>query len=593
MKNAALLPVLAATVLFAQNTPPADTRSGSAPAATQETRPAATQNPPAAPSKPAEAPRVDAGRPLPPISERVEVSVTNVDVVVTDSKGNRVNGLTRDEFEVFQDNVPQTITNFYAVSGGKLLLEDGKEVPIDSPAAAVEIPQQLKTRYVVYIDNLNIQPQNRNRMFKRLKEFISENVGPQAEAMVVTYNRSLKVKRRFTSEKGDVLAAIEQTETETGGGTPLASERRDAISRINDAQTEDQAIRTARSFAQSLRNDLQFAVDAFKTSLNGLAGVEGRKIFIYVSEGLPASAGAELFDTIQKKFPGGRGTLEVLDFDMNSKYASIVQAANANGVTIWALDASGLSADDLVSAENRYMEARPSSFAMRQNTQAPLLMLAEQTGGMAAINTNDWKDSLDELSKDFSNFYSIGYRTTRAASDRPHSVEVKVKRKGLRVRARKGLLDKTTETRTAEAVVASLFYPRDDNPLAVSVTLGEPRPYDNENYLLPVRVAVPVGKLGLVPSGDRYEGQFFVYFVVLDALGKQSDLQVQRQAVTVPAKDFTNAQQKDFYYDVQLLVVPGGQKLAVALRDGVSNLTSYLQKNVFVSVLPKETKKTG
>jgi hypothetical protein len=239
------------------------------------------------------------------------------------------------------------------------------------------------------------------------------------------------------------------------------------------------------------------------------------------------------------------------------------------------------------------MEARPSSFAMRQNTQAPLLMLAEQTGGMAAINTNDWKSSLDELSKDFSNFYSIGYRTTSAAADRPHSVEVRVKRKGLRVRARKGLLEKTTETRTAEAVVASLFYPRNDNPLAVSVTIGEPRPYDNENYLLPVRIAVPVGKLGLVPSGDRYEGQFFVYFVVLDALGKQSDLQVQRQAVTVPAKDFTNAQRKDFYYDVQLLVVPGGQKLAVALRDGVSNLTSYLQKNVFVSVLPKETKKTG
>ncbi|HEV8609424.1 MAG TPA: VWA domain-containing protein [Thermoanaerobaculia bacterium] len=594
MKSAALLPVLAATVLFAQSAPPAGTGSGSAPAGTQVTGPAAkSQNPPAAVPKAAEPARPDPERPFPPISERVEVSVTNVDVVVTDSKGNRVNGLTRDDFEVFQDNVPQTITNFYAVAGGKLLLEDGKEIPLDSPAAVAEIPQQLKTRYVVYIDNLNIQPQNRNRMFKRLKEFISANVGPQAEAMVVTYNRSLKVKRRFTSEKGDVLAAIEQTEMETGGGTTLAGERRDAIARINDAQSEDQAIRIARSYSQSLRNDLQFTVDAFKTSLNGLAGVEGRKIFVYVSEGLPASAGAELFDTIQKKFPGGRGTLETLDFDMNSRYASLVQAANANGVTIWALDASGLSADELVSAENRYMEARPSTFAMRQNTQAPLLMLAEQTGGMAAINTNDWKSSLDELSKDFSNFYSIGYRSTRAASDRPHSVDVKVKRKGLRVRARKGLLDKSTETRTAEAVVASLHYPRSDNPLGVSVTLGEPRPYDNENYLLPVRVAVPVGKLGLVPSGDRYEGQFFVYFVVLDALGKQSDLQVQRQAVTVPVKDFTNAQRKDFYYDVQLLVVPGGQKLAVALRDGVSNLTSYLQKNVFVSVLPKETKKTG
>lgn len=549
-----------------------------------QSAPATAQRPPAA-QKPAPS------RSMGPVTDRVDVSVTNIDVVVTDSKGNRISGLTALDFEVFQDAVPQTITNFYAVSGGKILLEDGKTIPIDAPEAAAEIPQQLKTRYVVYIDNLNIQPQNRNRMFKRLKEFISTAVGPQAEAMVVTYNRSLKVKRRFTSERGDVLAAIENTEMDTGGGTPQAGERKDALARINDARSEQDALRVARSYAQSLRNDLQFAVDAMKTTLNGLAGVEGRKIFIYVSEGLPASAGAELFDAITQKFSGGHASLETIDFNMNSKYASLVQAANANGVTIWALDASGLAADDLISAENRYLEHRPSTFLMRQNTQAPLLMLAEQTGGMAAINTNDWKTSLDELSKDFSNFYSIGYRTARAAADRPHSVEVKVKRKGLKVRARKGLLEKSTETRTAEAVVASLHYPRAENPLGVSVTLDEARPYDRDNYLLPVRIAIPIGKLGLVPSGDVYQGQFFVYFVVLDALGKQSDLQVQQQTVNVPAKDYASAQGKDYIYNVQLLVVPGGQRLAVALRDGVSNLTSYLQKSVFVSVLPKESKK--
>jgi hypothetical protein len=37
-------------------------------------------------------------------------------------------------------------------------------------------------------------------------------------------------------------------------------------------------------------------------------------------------------------------------------------------------------------------------------------------------------------------------------------------------------------------------------------------------------------------------------------------------------------------------VVPGGQKLAIGVRDSVSNLTSYLQKSVFVSVLPGEAK---
>ncbi len=105
---------------------------------------------------------------------------------------------------------------------------------------------------------------------------------------------------------------------------------------------------------------------------------------------------------------------------------------------------------------------------------------------------------------------------------------------------------------------------------------------------MPVRISVPIGKLGLLPAGDQYEGQFFIYFVVKDAAGNQSDLQVQRQEVKIPAKDFAAAQRKDFYYDATLLVVPGGQKLSIGVRDGVSNLTSFLQKSVFVSVLPKQ-----
>ena len=544
-----------------------------------------------APSSPAAQQRPASQQPIPPVTESVEVSVTNIEVVVTDSRRNRISGLTREDFEVRQDGVPQPITNFYAVSGGKVLFEDGKTASLEEPASATEVPRELKARYLVYIDNLNIQPQNRNRMFKRLKEFLRETVGPHAEAMVVTYNRSLKVKRKFTSDANDIVGAIEQIEMETGGGTTLAGERRDNLRRIDESRSVQEAVAIARSHAQSLRNDLEFAVDGLKNTINGLAGVEGRKVLIYVSEGLPATAGQELFDQVNSKFRESSATLEHFEFDMNTRYASIVQAANAQGVTLWPLDASGLAADDLVSAENRSIETRPNTFLMRQNTQAPLLMMAEQTGGVAAVNTNDWKSNLDELSKDFSNFYSIGYRSSRAAVDRPHRVEVIVKRKGLTVRARKGFLEKTIETKTAEATVASLFYPRDQNPLGIAVALGESRPYDRENYLLPVVVSIPIGKLALLPSGDRYEGNFYISFVVLDVSGKQSDLQIQKQAVSIPAKDLKTAQSKDYRYDVSLVVVPGGQKLSVSLRDGVSNLTSYVQKNVFVSVLPREAKK--
>jgi VWFA-related protein len=528
---------------------------------------------------------------LPPVGESVEVSITNIEVVVTDSKGNRVTGLTKDDFQVIQDGVPQAITNFYAVTGGKVLLEDGQTISLDesaAPDAKAEVPQELKVHYILYIDNLNIQPQNRNRMFKRLKEFVGQTVGKQAEAMVVVFNRSLKVRRKFTTDSSEIVGVLEQIEGETGGATAQVGERRDALQRINDATSEAQAESVVRQYAQAYRNDLEFTVDGIKNTVNGLAGIPGRKVLVYVSDGLPATVGLELYDALQQKFRENANPLGQFEYDMNSRYVGIVQAANAQGVTIWALDASGLQTDEFSSAENRTMETRPSSFVTRTNTQAPLQMMAEQTGGLAAINTNDWKSSLDDLAADFSNFYSLGYRSSKASVDRAHSIEVNVKRKGLHVRTRRSLLEKSVETRTAETVLASLHYPRVENPLGISVSTGQAKPYDRDNFLMPVRIAIPIKKLGLVPSGDRYEGSFSVYFVVLDASDKQSDLAIQRQKVEIPAKDFEKAQGKDYYYDVSLICVPGGQKLAVALRDGITNVTSYVQKSFFISVLPPE-----
>jgi hypothetical protein len=49
------------------------------------------------------------------LTEKIEVSVVNVDVTVTDRNGQPVRGLTRDHFDVFEDGVRQTITNFYVV----------------------------------------------------------------------------------------------------------------------------------------------------------------------------------------------------------------------------------------------------------------------------------------------------------------------------------------------------------------------------------------------------------------------------------------------------------------------------------------------
>jgi VWFA-related protein len=561
--------------------------AGAAVAAAQEKPPAppSQQPPPSPPPAAARAPEA----PIPPVSESVDVTVTNVDVFVTDSKGNRVPGLKADDFEIKQDGIPQKITNFYAVSGGKVIFEDGSTVPFDvKEPATPQVPPVVQAHYVFYIDNQNIQPQTRNRMFKRLKEFIVEAVGPNAEGMIVTYNKSLKVRKNFTSHPNELISTLDDVELDTGGGTNAVADRKDTLQRIDDAKSSTEAQNYAVAYSKALRNDIEFTVDALVDTITSLAGLQGRKNLIYVSEGLPATAGLEMYEAIRQKFQDPSASMQEFEYDLNSRYMKIISAANANGVTMYTLDASGLQTDTALSAENRTTDIHVNDFFVRQNMQGPIRMMAEQTGGITAINTNDWKANLDQIAADFSNFYSLGYRAAKGASDRGHRIEVSVKRKGMTVRTRSTFMEKSIETRTAESVVASLHYARGDNPLGVSVSVGDAKPYDNSNYLLPVRISVPIGKLGLVPSGETYLGNFFIYFVVLDVTGNQSDLQIQKQEIKVPQKDLAVAQRKDFYYDVQLVVVPGGQKLAVGVRDGVSNVVSYVQKNVFVSVLPKE-----
>ncbi len=560
--------------------PPAPAPAQAAPAAKPPQQSQPQQPPPAPPEKA-----------FPPVVESVDVSITSVDVVVTDSKGHRVPDLKAEDFEVRQDSIPQKITNFYAVSGGKILLEDGKSIPLDQPETAQEVPPELKAHYIFYIDNLNIQPNNRNRMFKRLKEFIPQAIGPNAEGMVVTYNRSLKVRRPFTSDANDLVGAIGDIEMDTGGGTTQVGERNDAIRRVDDSKSVTEATGIARSYAQSLRNDLEFTVDSIKSTLDSLAGVPGRKNFLYVSEGLPATAGFEIYEAIREKYSQTATTIEQLDYDMNSKYAQIIQAANANGVTIYTLDASGLTTSELNSAENSGTKTvHLNDFMVRQNMQGPIRTMAEETGGIASVNSNDWKSSLDQIAADFSNFYSLGYRTARGRGGPPAPCRGDRQAQGpdraqpAKLRGEVGR-DPHGRGRGGQPELPALR--QSAQVRAVGGRSQALRPAE-----LPAARAHRRSdrELGLVPSGDQYEGQFFVYFVILDASGKQSDLQVQRQEVKIPSKDFTLAQGKDFYYDAKLIVVPGGQKLSVGVRDAVSNLTSYLQKNVFVSVLPKESK---
>ncbi len=556
------------------------------------------------------APQVPGPTPRPgPLVRNVDVTVTNIDVVVTDSKGNRVRNLAKEDFDVYEDGKLQPLTNFYAVDGGKVVFFGNEAVPGEAPAPAplpastpVPAPEPARepvdpavaplpvprTRIVIFIDNLSLQPFNRNRVLRSVQTWVRENVKDNVEAMVVTWDRSLKVRRKFTNDGREVSDVLKQQEDLSTLGQTRLSERSDIIRRIDDSKSETEAFSEARQYALSYKNDIDFTVDALKKTIDQLAGVEGRKILLHVSEGLPQSPGAELWKYVQDKFRTQTGGLSQFEFDKTAAYLGIIRAANAAGVSMYMVDASGLSIDSGISAENRTTSTKIDAFVERTNLQSMIQLMAEETGGRAILNRNDVTGPLNEMRGDYTSYYSVGYRSLKSGGERPRKLQVTMKKKGLKARARRSYVEKGLETRITEAVTSALYFAREDNPLGVGVEVGQAAPADAQNYLVPIRIRVPFSRITLLPEGPIVRGRVILYFIVVDSEGKQSELANQIVPVEVDAKELGNLSRRDFVYDVRLLMIPGGQRLSLAVRDEPTNTVSYVQKSVFVSVLPPE-----
>jgi VWFA-related protein len=527
-----------------------------------------------------------------PFIAREGVSVTNLDVVVTDSKNERVTGLKRDDFIVIEDGIEQAITNFYPIEQGKILLPP-EEAPAPAPAATSApepVPTPLpapKTRIVIFVDNVHIQAFDRNRVLRNVESFVRDSVKGDVEGMIVSFNRTLKVRRKFTNDGRDLSDILKQMEEESSLGANMESERRDLIRAIDDSSNVDAAASRIRQYAQSVENDLTFTFDAMKTTLNQLAGVDGRKIMVHVSGGLPQSPGLELWNYLQKVYPNSTAySMQQFEFDKTASYVGIVQAANAAGVSMYTIDAAGLTVDSTVSAEQRTTTQRIDTFVERTNLQTMLNLMSDETGGRAIINRNDVSVALKEMEKDFTSYYSLGYASVRSGLDRPHHVEVKLKtkRKGLTVLARRSYVEKGFDTKVREAVTSALFFTRDDNALGASLKVGDPAPDGRGNFIVPLTLRVPFSRLAMLPDGNKVRGRVVFYFIVVDSEGKQSELTTQPVPVIVDAKTFdAEVSRRDFVYDVKLVMIPGGQKLSLAIRDDVTNKVSYLQKAIFIS----------
>ena len=532
--------------------------------------------------------------------DTVDVNVVNVEVYVTDKDGNRVSGLTRDDFEVYEDRRPVTITNFYAVEDGRPVREFPRlETPVEPPEplpvpgvaadGRAAVPEEQRLNLIVYIDNFNIRPFNRNRVLRELRVFLGEEVRVGDRVMLVSYDRSLKILRPFTTDPQAVASALVELERVTGHAAIRDNDRRDVMERIQDAGSPNQALIWARSYAEELSNDLRFTVDALKEMVNWLSGLPGRKAVLYVSDGLPMVPAQELFHAVDALHPAGSGAItESLGFDASRLFQELAAQANANRVTFYTIDAAGLRVDSSIDVQNRTAQPISVSSIDTHNVQAPLRYVADATGGVAILNRNRVLPALEQVATDFDTYYSLGYPAPEAGRGRYHRIEVRVPgRRGLTVRHRDGYRDKTVEARMTDGTMTALRFEIARNPIEARLEFGEAlRREGEQHWVVPIEVRIPIDNLTLIPRADSHEGRLRLFVAARDAAGDTSPVQQATLPVSIPAADIERARGEDWVYRVELLMRGGPHLVAVGVRDELASSESFVSGNVVVGARP-------
>ena len=538
----------------------------------------------------AEPPKQQPAAEVPKLVESVDVRVINIDVVVTDRKGNRVTGLSKDDFELYENGVQKPISNFYEVAAEpKAVTASTTPAPAAPTTAKEEIPDNQKRRIIFYIDNLSLAPFNRNRVFTQMKKFAAEVMRPGDEAMIATFNRSMKIRVQFTRDPKLVATTLDTIAGESALGISNRSERRDVLGRIKDAKSYDEAVATARSYAESVQHDLRQSVESLNGLMTTLAGVEGKKILVLTSEGFQIQPGREAFYAVDEATHTngwqGSAMLEGLEFDGAPLIQSVAKTANANGITMYTIHAAGLgSANEGMLADTN----QPTSYQVAQagvsNTTESMQLMAEMTGGVASINTNNFARAFDTIERDLETYYSLGYRAGTERVDRQRNIQVRVKNRNYNVRNRQTFVEKSTYAEMNDRVIANLLYKTKANDLKIVVTCG--RPVAQEDlFKVPVEIRIPMESLTFLPQGEQNVAGFSVYVAVANKEGDMSDVARKQHTVTVPATDMERTKGKYYTFAVDLLMEPGVNRVSVGVADDVSNVMGFDRQQVIAQDL--------
>ena len=512
---------------------------------------------------------------------RSSVDLVTVNVVVRDRAGNIVRGLTRDDFTVLEDGKPQTISTF-----------DFEEVPtapeevplpaiptvlggVGRAAAAPAAPLEAKPlvdlhgrRLIAMLFDLSsMQPEEIQRAAASARDYVEKRLTPADLVAIATLSTTLQVPQDFTSDRDALLRMIDRISGVEGMG-------------FEEVVAPDPTDNTATDFTPDDSEFTLFNTDrrlqALQSLTEAMAGIEQKKSLIYFSSGITQTG-----------------------MDNRVALRTVVDRAVRANVSIYTVDARGLQAlgpaGDASQASARGQSAFSGAavsnrFDTTADSQDALSSLAEDTGGRAFFDQNDFHGVFDRVVADTSAYYLLGFSSTNRGRDgRFRRIKVALKRPDLKLEYRAGYYAprdfahsgrEDREQQLTEQLLSDLSVT--DLPVYASSAYFRLRV---NRYFVPLWVVVPGSRVPFNQSRDKNRATLDVAGVVRDAAG--TPVARIRDTVNLSVATSEDVRRKNVQYQTDLDLPAGTYTLKVVVRENETGTMGSFESKLIVPDLSR------
>jgi VWFA-related protein len=491
-----------------------------------------------------------------------------VPTVVTDRKGAPVNGLTKEDFEVFENKHEQRIALFEEIKTepGQIRRIKAQDAGFTN-AVAPEVKNQRLT--MILLDTLNTEFGDQVRARRDLLKFVDDALQPgEAVSLMTIGPNGLNVINDFTTDPKVLAAAVKKVRGRPSTTETIAADRADIqypagtpfnYGRINTEESIERELVGFESDAFKRFDEVQaqFSIEATLGALRQIAesfsGVPGRKSLIWVTGGLP-------FVTDDPTWFGNTSQL--------GRYESTFNALNHSQIAVYPLDMGSLFSTGFVSSRYR----RPFYKRQMTDTVTNLENLAKLTGGKFCEHKQNLTSCFEDSQKDATHYYMVGYYADNKGKPGWRKLVVRVRRPDVQVRARSSYyaMPKTLDPKKTERddMNTAIVAPTDFTAVPILVRWTS-RSSEGSKVHLRFRFNLASSGISIDPSDGNLVSIAFAAFAKTSKGAIAGDF-VKELEGRLPEATAQEIAVKGVIYDGEITVPAGNYTVRFVVRDNLS-----------------------